>query len=286
MHTASWSNVTEAPLYQEHLLLGALFGELEAFLAAPLHYGNPQAERESFAEGCALSDLTGMTSILVTGEGAESFIATACACEALAVGSCSFGAVVTGDGSIASVPLVARTGNNEYLVLDPSERGLMLQPWLQFLANIEQNGFKPFASVKVEDATDALVPLLLWGPQARAILADYVPTIDALPEAGHIRNVRLDRIECLVACLPLADEEAYVVFAPPAMARTLWRSFLSFGSVAPVGIHQLGSKARASMPWMKRVLSQDRFEATLEELLEWELARAERTFVGARALES
>ena len=286
MQNASWSNVTEAPLYQEHLLLGGQFGDPEALLATPLHYGFQDAERDVFLEGCGLADLTGMTSILVSGEGADTYISASCAHDPLAVGECSFGAVVTGDGSIASVPFLARTGDAEYLVFDPSERGLMLQPWLSFLVDIEQDGFKPFGGVTVEDATDALIPLLLWGPQAQAILADYVPSVDVLPAPGHIANVRLDRIECLVANLPGMEQTSYLVMVPPAAARALWRSLLSFGAVSPVGIQQLGHMARATFPWMEAVLSEGRLEATLSQLIDWELARAEGGFVGARALQN
>lgn len=282
---ASWSTLAESPLYAEHLLLGASFDEEEPLLAAPPHYGDPALERASFAEGCALSDLSGMTGILVSGQGADTFVAAACAQQALAVGECAFGAVVTGDGSIASVPLVARTGDAEYLVWDASERGLMLHPWLHFLSDIEQNGYRPFGSVAVEDASDALVPLLLWGPHAQTVLADYVPSADALPPQGHIANVRLDRIECLVANLPKTSELCYLVLVPPAAARVLWRSFLSFAVVEPVGTVSLGLQLRDTLPWMAAVLGEEsRLELALEQLVAWELAREEGGFVGERAL--
>lgn len=281
---ASWSTLAESPLYAEHLLLGASFDDDEPLLAAPPHYGDPQTERTPFVEGCALADLSGMTALLVSGQGSDAFVAAACANPTLAVGECAFGAVVTGDGSIASVPLVARTGDAEYLVWDASERGLMLQPWLSFLAEIEQNGFRPFGSTRVEDASDALVPLLLWGPHAQTILADYVPSIEALPAAGHVANVRLDRIECLVAHLPKAGTPCYLVLVPPAAARLLWRSLLSFAVVDPVGTTSLGAHARATIPWVETVLDQSRIELGLDQLLTWELAREEGGFVGQRAL--
>lgn len=284
---ASWSTLAESPLYAEHLLLGASFDDEDPLLAAPPHYGDPVSERKPFTEGCALSDLSGMTGILVSGQGADSFVAAACANPMLAIGECAFGAVVTGDGSIASVPLVARTGEAEYLVWDASERGLMLQPWLHFLSDIEQDGFRPFGSVTVEDASDALVPLLLWGPHAQAVLADYVPSADALPLPGHIANATLDgRIECLVANLPQTSEPCYLVLVPPAAARVIWRSFLSFAVVDPVGKMSLGAHAGDTLPWMEAVLGESRLEFALEQLLEWEIARAEGGFVGERALQA
>lgn len=280
----SWSSFSEAPLYNEHLLLGATFGDEDALLAAPLHYGHPQSESVAFEQSCALCDLSGMTCVLVSGQGAEAFVAASCANGHLEVGECAFGAVVSGDGSTTSIPLVARTGDNEYLICDVLERGLMLQPWLSFLADIEQNGFKPFGNVSIQDESDSLLPLLLWGPQAGAILADYVSDANDLPQAGKVTNVRLDKIECLVARPSHVTQPCYLVLAPPKMARVLWRSFLSFAAVEPVGTTQLAAQAKADLPWMTRALPSDRLELTLQQLLEWKLARESGGFVGARAL--
>lgn len=281
---ASWSHFTQAPLYDEHLMLGGIFEGDDPLLATPIRYGDASGEAEAFSEGCALCDLSGMTGILVSGAGADAFVAASCACRELEVGECRFGAVVTGDGSLASVPLVARTGANEYLVWDASERGLMLQPWLSFLSDIEQDGFHPFGDVSVEDVSDALVPLLLWGPDARNVLADYVAEPALLPKAGQIRNVRLDRIECLVAAPSNPQHHCMLVLAPPAAARALWRSFLSFTQVNPVGIASLATRATTELPWMEAVLGSDRLELALEQLLSWELARVEGGYVGHRAL--
>ncbi len=283
---ASWTTIDESPLYAEHLLLGATFDDDEPLLAAPPHYGNPHLEHAPFVEGCALCDLSGMTGILVSGQGSDAFVAAACANSTLAVGECAFGAVVTGDGSIASIPLVARTGDAEYLIWDASERGLMLHPWLHFLSDIEQDGYRPFGGVTVEDASDALVPLLLWGPQSSVVLADYVPSIDALPTPGHVTSIKLDRITCLVACPSKTIERCYLVLVPPAAARALWRSFLSFSAVDPVGTVSLSAHASSQLPWMEAVLGQERLELTLKQLLEWEIARTEGGFVGERALQS
>ena len=281
---ASWSHFTEAPLYDEHLLLGGIFEGEDPLLATPIRYGDASGEHEAFAEGCALCDLSGMTGILVSGPGSDAFVTASCACEALAVGECGFGAVVTGDGSLASVPLIARTGEREYLIWDASERGLMLQPWLGFLRDIEQDGFKPFGEVSIEDVSDALVPLLLWGPKAREVLSDYVTDASPLPAAGCIRNVRLDRIECLVAAPSGPRHDCLLVMTPPAAARALWRSFLSFTQVSPVGSASLALRATSELPWMDAVLGAERLELALEQLLAWRRARPEGGFVGHRAL--
>lgn len=283
--SASWTTADEAPLYAEHLLLGGTFAEDESHLATPLHYGDPH-EIAAFGEGCALCDLSGMAGILVSGPGASTFVSAACAQRNLAIGECAFGAIVTGDGSVTAIPLVARTGDEEYLVWDPSARGLALLPWLSFLGNIEQQGYRPFEGVCIEDVSDSLVPLLLWGPEAKTVLSDYVASSEQLPKAGTIANVRLDRIECLVAQLPRNGAPCYLVLAPPAASRALWRSFLSFTVVTPVGSQQLSRHASVALPWAEATLATERLELALEQLLAWELVRSEGGYVGARALQA
>lgn len=281
---SSWSEISEAPLYDEHLLLGGSFLDDDAWLALPHHYGDMRGEAEAFGAGCALCDLSGMTNVLVSGEGADAFVSAACANEALRVGECSFGAVVTGDGTLASIPLVARTGDTEYVVCDVSERGMGLHPWLSFLVGIEQKGFRPFGTVTVEDASDALVPLLLWGPQATSVLTDYVLSADELPQPGRIASVHLDRIATIVAHVPDVDEPCYLLLVPPTAARVLWRSLLSFLSVSPVGASSLAGQARSAFPWMAATLAPEQLDFTLRQLLDWELVRPDGGYVGARAL--
>lgn len=272
-----------SPLYAEHLLLGATFDD-ETYLDAPVHYGAPEEEREAFTTGCALGDLSGMSVVLVSGEASAALVQAACANEPLAVGECCFGAVVTGDGSLASVPLVARTGDAEYLICDISSRGLTLHPWLSFLSDIEQQGFKPFEGAKVENVSDALVPLVLWGPEGSAVLGDYVKTLDDLPAEGHVANVHLDRIGCLAIGVPRVEGDCYLLLVPPQTARILWRSFLSFVTVSPAGTHALTQQLSEALPWAEALRSEDRLEPSLRELLAWEVARASGGFVGERAL--
>ena len=160
----------------------------------------------------------------------------------------------------------------------------MLHPWLSFLSEIEQEGFRPFAGISIKDESDSLIPLLLWGPMATSILTDYVTSVDELPQSGRIANVRLDKIECLVAHPAQTEHPCYLVLTPPRMARVLWRSFLSFAAVEPVGTTHLSTRAAKDFPWVETVLAPDRLELSLEQLLDWGLARSDGGFVGARAL--
>ena len=88
---ASWSHFTQAPLYDEHLLLGGIFEGDDPLLATPVRYGDASGEADAFSHGCALCDLSGMTGILVSGPGADSFVAASARTMLLRWGSAPLG---------------------------------------------------------------------------------------------------------------------------------------------------------------------------------------------------
>ena len=280
-----WTSVSDAPLFDEHLLLGGVFEDEEPLLALPARYGSASDERSALGTGCGLSDLAGMTVLLVSGPAAERFMVAACAGRPLKVGECSFGAVVTGDGSVAAVPLVARTGDAEYLLIDPTEQGLALLPWLKFLAAIEQDGFRPFEGVEVEDVSTSLHPLLLWGPEAPRVLGDYTPQ-HHLPARGTVENTPLDRIMSLVAAPACGEMPCYLLLVPPARVRAIWRSLLSFTVVAPVGLAALAAHAHEALGWLSNLVRPEEPDLDHHALVHHGLARTSGGYVGERALKN
>jgi aminomethyltransferase len=77
-----------------------------------------------------------------------------------------------------------------------------------------------------------------------------------------------------------------MVLVPPAFARVLWRSFLSFTYVTPVGREALrswalGTKLGDVVGWLEQ---QDRVQVPRQELISRGLVRADGGFVGERGL--
>lgn len=277
--------VNDRVLYQEHLYLGGTFGE-RAFgsLTMPRRYASEGDEDVAFSSGAALSDLSGTSSVLVAGPPAPAFVEAAFSGRRLAVGECAFEAVLGGDGTLMSIPLLARTGDAEYVFWDASGRFELLSGWLGFLADVSQDGYAPYAGLDREDVSGRLVPLLLWGPAAQHVLSDYLEAGVTLPATGHVRDVRLDRIPAVVAAPPVAGGRCYLTLVPPDFARTLWRSFLSFDEVTPVGETALVSHAEELLGWLPWVEDTDRVVPTRQELERWGLVRQGGGFVGARAI--
>ncbi len=280
------STQTYGPLYREHLLLNAVFEEPEDGIPPrPATY--PGSMPAAFVnEGAFLVDLTGATYALLHGAPAPQLAGAAFCGRNLGVGECGFEPSLTGDASVNAIPLCLRTGDSEYVILDPTDRGETLLAWLGFLANLEQDGRAPYAGAKVESAQGMLVPLLLAGAKARDVLADYVSSPSDLPRPGRVAQIKLDAILCVVAALPLphAGTDAYVVFVSPAQSTILWRSFLSFQEVSPAGTVILDELVRQGLPWGEAASSLGRVEPGRQTLAGWGLLRDGSDFIGARAL--
>lgn len=272
-------------LYHEHALLGATFApSSEGDVMRAESYPN---ETRAYEKGRAyLADLTGSTYKLVSGAAAQALVEAAFCGKKLKVGECAWECALTAEGAVTSVALVARTGDNEYAIVDPTPRGDVVGAWLGFLASIEQGGYAPYAESSIEDADGMLTPLFLAGDAARTVLSDYVGHVRDLPSPGQVRSLHLDKISAVVAGVPVPGQAipAFVVLVPPARAVTLWRSFLSFTETAPLGSAALLAAEQSLLPWGEALTPMDQVKPGAETLHAWGLLRDERDFVGARSL--
>lgn len=277
-HSTSRSRQALGVLYEEHLLLGAAFGEDRM----PLRYAGGD-EPGSVRSSTVLADVSASTMLLASGGPAPAFAHAAFAGAELGVGECAFEAVLTGDGAIASVPLLVRTGDSEYLAIDPTQRAEVLDGWLSFLAGVSQDGVAPFEGLDTSDVTSSHALLLLWGARAREVLSDYLGNEHA-PASGRVASLLLDSIPCIVARLPEFEEPCYLLFVPPVHAKALWRSLLSFTEVTPVGQEGLWRLVDEALPWAHATRANGVMRLGRGELLGWGLVRQTGDYVGARGL--
>ena len=268
-------------LHTELEYLGAQFStSTEGFNLAQSFYGEKPLEEA--LKDCALIDLSGIGYTLVSGTSAQNFVEAVFAGKQLEVGETSFECALTGDGSLSSIGLLARSGQNEYVVLDASERSLVLNEWLSIIASVEQNGVAPYAEVSLEDATPLLTPLLLAGKKAKKVLMDYLGE-QKLPEDSKLCNLMLDRtIPALVANVSTKKVPAYLVMVPPVHTVILFRSLLSFETVHPLGHNQLIESLKTFLPWFSELASNTKVVVAKDKLEGWGLLRASDDFIGAR----
>lgn len=268
-------------LHTELEYLGAQFStSTEGFNLAQSFYGEKPLEEA--LKDCALIDLSGIGYTLVSGTSAQNFVEAVFAGKQLEVGETSFECALTGDGSLSSIGLLARSGQNEYVVLDASERSLVLDEWLSIIASVEQNGVAPYAGVSLENATPLLTPLLLAGKKAKKVLMDYLGE-QKLPEDSKLCNLMLDQtIPALVANVSTKKVPAYLVMVPPVHTVILFRSLLSFETVHPLGHKQLIEGLKTYLPWFSELASNTKVVVAKDKLEGWGLLRASDDFIGAR----
>lgn len=269
-------------LHTELEYLGAQFStSTEGFNLAQSFYGEKPLEEA--LKDCALIDLSGIGYTLVSGTSAQNFVEAVFAGKQLEVGETSFECALTGDGSLSSIGLLARSGQNEYVVLDASGRSLVLDEWLSIIASVEQNGVAPYAEVSLEDATLLLTPLLLAGKKSKKVLMDYLGE-QRLPEDSKLYNLMLDQtIPVLVANVSTKKVPAYLVMVPPVHTVILFRSLLSFETVHPLGHKQLIEGLKTYLPWFSELATNTKVVVAKDKLEGWGLLRASDDFIGARS---
>ena len=177
------------PLLQEHGYLGASIED-----GRVVSYLNETPLTEAL-EGVALFDLTGACYRFISGAGAQSLVEAFAASRRLAPGSCSFSAVLSGDGSVVSVPIIVRGGEHEYVLVDPTTRRDVLGGWLSFVSAIERDGAPAFGDVSIEDASSLLVPLMVAGSRCRELISRVDGRLMAVGSLGDTASMVMRKTE-------------------------------------------------------------------------------------------
>ena len=269
-----------AEMTLEHDALGARWQELETGERVVATYAVVSVDQAR--EGCGVANLMGHTLALANDAPSQPLVTTAVARQPLAVGECGFGAVFLGDGRCASTPLCLRTGDHETLLLDASSSGETLGAWLTWVQSMEAQDQRAFPDATMSDQTDALGALVLTGPAAPEVLADYLRG-QQMPDPGHVRPLNLDEIPAIVATLPVSAHSAdksFLLLVPPATLRVLWRSLMSFGQVVPVGMQDLAQLVDAPRPFSLGSAG----ELDPSDVKAYDLVRAQGPFIGSRAI--
>ncbi len=279
MTTSTWH------LKPEHQVLGAHLDEEHEFV---ISYSDPNHELEALQNTQAVVDLHGMRMLLVSGAQAEYFIECSCATQALFVGQNAFSAIFDGEGRLLGCPLIMRTGDHEYLIFDKDVQFENIQDWMLALSQAQQNGQQLFQGVNVEEKTGALYPIALAGPGAKVILNDYLSDSEALSYPGMTTAIRLDQIDTISSSLPL-EYPAYLLLVPPTMARTLFRSFLSFKELETAGFTSFWKcLTQDECSFLKLFETAESSDGCgvfdLNEFIERGLVRKSPNYIGARAI--
>ncbi len=281
MSTSNWH------LKPEHEILGAhLNDELEHVV----DYGDQAYELKALKEGQAVVDLHSYRMLLISGESAEYFMQCACATQMLFVRQNAFTAVFDSDGRLLGCPLIMRTGDHEFLLFDQGIQFENILDWFKALASAKQEEQLLFEGLNIEEKTGFLYPLVLCGPGSKNILNDYLEDKQALEFPGMTEALKLDKIDTIASRLAL-EYPVYLLLVPPTMARTLFRSFLSFKQLDTVGYETFWKfLSDEECSFLKLFIPVQEGEKAkifnLDEFKDRGLIRADSTYIGARVIEA
>jgi glycine cleavage system aminomethyltransferase T/glycine/D-amino acid oxidase-like deaminating enzyme len=263
-------NLRRSPFWPREQELGGYFMELAGWerahgYAANEHllekYGDrvPVRENEwdnrhfwrvSNAEHLAMSDNAGMINLShfavydVTGADAEALLEYVCVAKVggdTAIGKGIYTHFLDRAGGIRADLTVIRLASDKYRVIDGADAGNRDYVWLKRMA--EDQGW----SVYVEDRSDHLSCLGLWGPNARKMLQAVADNPEEL-EADNFRfattrNITLRGIPVLAFRISYVGEQGWELHLPFSYGLSLWDMIFEQGAT-PVGVETYANSRR------------------------------------------
>lgn len=279
------AQLTADALFDEHQLLGANLSPDERGVLQVDWYGDGVDEPQAFEKGCALADLTNLVGSILSGPQARAFTAMAFCGPVPEPGRIDLSLALAGDGTIVAPVLLAGLGPESFALWCPSECADGLGQWLGALLAIEGDDGVLFPEVTLEEESPFQLTLLLAGPDAASVLGDYLGEGVTLPAPGHMTDIKLDAIPAVVAHLDLGAGTAYLVWVDSSQGRILWRSFLSFEQVVPVGTSAVWGRLAMAAPGIMDFLDEPMAHHSPVDLDLLDLVRDGDDFIGARGLE-
>ena len=264
-------NLRRSPFWNREQELGGYFMELAGWERAHGYASNehllekygdrvPMRENEwdnrhfwrvSNAEHLAMSDNAGMINLShfavydVTGADAEALMEFACAAKVggdTAIGKGIYTHFLDSAGGIRADLTVLRLGKDKYRVIDGADAGHRDYIWLKRMA--EDKGWQ----VYIEDRSDHMACLGLWGPNARKMLQAVADKPDEL-EVDNFRfattkNITLRGIPVLAFRISYVGEQGWELHVPFSYGLSLWDMIFEQGAT-PVGVETYANSRRA-----------------------------------------
>ena len=266
------------PLYDQHLALGAKMVDFGGW-DMPLHYGSQVEEHHQVRRDCGVFDVSHMTVVDVSGEGAKAYLQHLLAndVERLGnVGKALYSAMLNERGGVIDDLIVYLTDWGYRLVVNASTRDKDLA-WMQSQAE----GF----AVSIEERPE-LAMLAIQGPHARARTSELVSQAratlihDLKPFQGMASG------DWFIGRTGYTGEDGLEIILPDEQAKDFLSELVGAG-ISPIG---LGARDTLRLEAGLNLYGQDMTEdvSPLAANMAWTVAwePAERQFVGRAALEA
>jgi aminomethyltransferase len=247
----------------------------------PVQFSSIKAEHEAVRTKAGLFDVSHMGEILVTGDGALSYLQKMMTNDVskLKVGQAQYTAMCYEDGGTIDDLLIYKRDEGNYLLVVNASN---LEKDLEWM-----NKHKT-SDVKIEDKSDAYALLALQGPLAEKTLQKL--TSVPLKEIKFFRfqeNVQICGQNVLISRTGYTGEDGFELYASPESIVVLWEAILMAGEsdgVVPAGLGARDTlRFESGLPLYGQELSQDisPLEAGLGFVVK---LNKEEDFIGKQAL--
>ncbi|MCW2780557.1 MAG: glycine cleavage system protein, partial [Marmoricola sp.] len=201
------------------------------------------AEHLRMREAAGVIDLTAFAMFDITGPGALETVQRTCVSQCdVAVGKVIYTPVLDAKGGFKSDLTVMRLGEDHFRVVTGGAHGMADRK--TFADQLPEDG-----STVLDDLTDEISTIGLWGPRARDILASL--TSDDVSEDGFgflsCREISIDGTPVLASRISYVGELGWELYVPMADAAGVWEKLLEAGDphgAVPVGIGVYGTTGR------------------------------------------
>lgn len=266
------------PLYDQHLALGAKMVDFGGW-DMPLHYGSQVEEHHQVRRDCGVFDVSHMTVVDVSGEGAKAYLQHLLANDVARlgnVGKALYTAMLNERGGVIDDLIVYLTDWGYRLVVNASTRDKDLA-WMQAQAE----GF----AVSIEERPE-LAMLAIQGPHARARTSELV----SQARATLIHDLKafqgMASGDWFIGRTGYTGEDGLEIILPDEQAKDFLSELVGAG-IPPIG---LGARDTLRLEAGLNLYGQDMNEdvSPLAANMGWTIAwePAERQFVGRAALEA
>ena len=221
----------------------------------PVQFSSIKAEHEAVRTKAGLFDVSHMGEVLVTGEGALSYLQKMVTNDVskLKDGQAQYTAMCYENGGTVDDLLIYKRGDNNYLlVVNASNIDKDLE-WMNSHATDD---------VKIEDASSSYALLALQGPIAQEVLQTL--TNEPLADIKFFRfkeNVDISGHQVLVSRTGYTGEDGFEIYGSPEAIVALWAVILKAGAsegVVPAGLGARDTlRFEAGLPLYGQELSKD-----------------------------
>ncbi|KAA0966048.1 glycine cleavage system aminomethyltransferase GcvT [Sporosarcina sp. ANT_H38] len=221
----------------------------------PVQFSSIKAEHEAVRTKAGLFDVSHMGEVLVTGEGALSYLQKMVTNDVskLKDGQAQYTAMCYENGGTVDDLLIYKRGNNNYLlVVNASNIDKDLE-WMNSHATDE---------VKIENASSSYALLAFQGPIAQDVLQTL--TNEPLADIKFFRfkeNVDISGHKVLVSRTGYTGEDGFEIYGSPEAIVALWSVILKAGAsegVVPAGLGARDTlRFEAGLPLYGQELSKD-----------------------------